>query len=96
MKEGIEKVKNNKLINDEEVKFEHLQSLIILLVKVAGPGMMVITGLILLALRIAGWSLILGLPTTIIGIVLLIYIYDDIITKKIGLEHNHDTTVEEE
>lgn len=89
MKEDIEKVKNKNLINSEEIKFDHLQSLIILLVKVVGPAILVITGLILLALRIAGWSLVFGLPVTIIGVVLLVFVYDDILTRKLSHTH-HD------
>lgn len=48
------------------------------------------TGLILLYLAIPGWSLVLGLPAIIFGIVFLLYAYDSI-TGQI----NYDETVEE-
>lgn len=41
-------------------------------------------GITLLALRIPGWSLFLGLPATQIGIVFLIFTFDEVAKKKVG------------
>jgi len=57
---------------------------IILIFKGLIPIVILASGITLLALRITGWSLLLGLPITIIGVVFLIYIYDDIASKQIG------------
>lgn len=42
-------------------------------------------GLILLFLRIPGWSLIIGLPAVQIGLVFLIFSYDRFTNKKVGI-----------
>lgn len=80
----------------EEVRFEHTERLIVLLLRIAGPVVLTITGLVLLYLRLAGWSLIFGLPTTIIGVVLLIYSYDEIISRKLNHVHGVDKSDDEE
>jgi hypothetical protein len=43
-------------------------------------------GIVILALRIPGWSLFLGLPTITIGIIFLIFTIDDVAKKKVGQE----------
>ncbi|QQS39308.1 hypothetical protein IPM62_01715 [Candidatus Woesebacteria bacterium] len=49
------------------------------------PIIILIGGITLLSLNLPGWSTIIGLPTTIIGAVLLIYEYDNFVTKKVVL-----------
>lgn len=82
----------------EEVRFEHIEYLITLLLKIIGPVVLLASGLALLALRIAGWSIILGLPMVVIGVVFMIYTYDEILSKRLDHNHvhEHDSTVEEE
>lgn len=46
-------------------------------------------GIAILALRIPGWSLILGLPSIQIGIVFSIFSFDKIIREKTNLDHMH-------
>jgi len=41
-------------------------------------------GITLLALRIPGWSLFLGLPAVQVGIVFLIFTFDELFRTKIG------------
>jgi energy-coupling factor transporter transmembrane protein EcfT len=41
-------------------------------------------GIVILALRIPGWSLLLGLPTIAIGIIFLIFTLDNVARKKLG------------
>jgi hypothetical protein len=43
-------------------------------------------GIIILALRIAGWSLLIGLPTVILGIIFLIFTLDNLAREKFGKE----------
>lgn len=42
---------------------------------------LLIGGIILLALRISGWSIILGLPMVVISSVFIVYTYDDAASK---------------
>ena len=55
---------------------------LILLIKVFVPGILLVGGLVLLALKIAGWSIVFGLPMVIFGVVFLIYTYDDICSRR--------------
>jgi hypothetical protein len=43
-------------------------------------------GIIILALRIAGWSLFLGLPMILFGVVFLIFTFDHLARNKFGKE----------
>lgn len=54
------------------------------------PFMFLATGLILLYIAIPGWGLIIGIPSTVFGIVFLLYTYDDMIGQI-----NYDERVEE-
>lgn len=45
------------------------------------PIVFLIAGVVILSLRISGWSLLLGIPLTIFGTVFLIYTYDEVLTK---------------
>jgi hypothetical protein len=47
-----------------------------LILQVIVPLAFLATGLILLFLAIPGWSLIIGIPSTVFGIIFLIYTYD--------------------
>ncbi|HUS60008.1 MAG TPA: hypothetical protein VMX76_01350 [Nevskiaceae bacterium] len=46
-------------------------------------------GIALLALRIPGWSLILGLPAVQVGIIFLIFTFDEIARSKVGPDNLH-------
>jgi len=48
-----------------------------------------IGGIILLALRIPGWSIIFGLPAVQIGIIFLIFTFDDLARNKVGPNSYH-------
>lgn len=45
------------------------------------PIVLLVGGLALLALRIAGWSIIFGLPMVTFGVVFLIYTYDELVSN---------------
>jgi len=45
------------------------------------PIVFLAAGVVILALRMPGWSLLLGLPLTIFGTVFLIYTYDEVVRK---------------
>jgi len=47
------------------------------------PIVLVLGGIAILALRIQGWSLFLGLPMVVIGVIIMIYTYDEIAQKHI-------------
>lgn len=64
------------------------QDVTILIFKSILPLALLSFGVILLALRIAGWSIILGLPMILFGFVFTVYTYDEIATKKFPLEPN--------
>ena len=44
-------------------------------------------GLVLLTSKIAGWSIIFGLPMVVIGVIFLVYSYDECVSGKF----KHDT-----
>lgn len=47
------------------------------------PLAFLFAGIKLLTSTVVGWSIILGLPLTIMGMVWVIYLYDEIITKQV-------------
>jgi|SRR3989344_2097377 len=62
----------------------HAEEAIKLIFKGLIPVVLLISGLVLLILRLPGWSIIFGLPITIFGVIFLIYTYDEIVQKKIN------------
>ena len=57
--------------------------LIKLVARIIMPIIMLIGGIILLSLHLPGWSIILGLPVSIFGVIFMIYTYDEVITKSV-------------
>jgi hypothetical protein len=55
-----------------------------LVFRVVVPIIFLIGGLVLLSFRLPGWSLIIGLPMIIFGIVFLVYTYDEVVTDKVA------------
>lgn len=47
------------------------------------PIVLVVGGVWLLTSKLSGWNIILGIPMTIIGMVFLIYTYDEVVSSKI-------------
>lgn len=68
---------------DTTQEHHHLEEAIRLLLKGLLPVILVIGGITLLFLRLSGWSLVLGLPMTVIGSVFLIYTYDEVVQKRV-------------
>lgn len=64
--------------------YRDTEKIIKLIFRALIPIILLLSGLTLLALRIAGWSLIFGLPITIFGTVFLIYTYDEVISRRVG------------
>lgn len=62
-------------------KNNRLEEAIKLLFRGIIPIVFLAAGVIILALRMPGWSLLLGLPLTIFGTVFLIYTYDEVVRK---------------
>ena len=75
----------NLPIND---RHHHLESIVKLVLKTVVPIFILIGGIALLTLRIAGWSIIFGLPMVVIGVVFLIYTYDEIVSSSLGDDTN--------
>ncbi|TEU01694.1 hypothetical protein E3I18_02520 [Candidatus Woesebacteria bacterium] len=59
----------------------HLEEAIKLLFRGIIPIVFLAAGVVILTLRMPGWSLLLGLPLTIFGTVFLIYTYDEVVRK---------------
>ena len=62
-------------------KNNRLEEAIKLLFRGIIPIVFLAAGVVVLALRMPGWSLLLGLPLTIFGAVFLIYTYDEVVRK---------------
>ena len=86
----VEKAKTIKVSSEilaREDYWLHKDQLIRMILRViVGMGLLV-GGLVLLALRIAGWSIIIGLPMIIFGSVFVIYTYDEVLSRKLD-PHN--------
>lgn len=64
--------------------YGRLEEVIRLISRVLIPIIVLGGGMYLLHLRITGWSLIFGLPITVIGVAFLIFTYDEVVSKRIG------------
>ena len=71
-----------------EESFRPQKSKFLLILKTIIPGLLLLGGIALLALRISGWSLIFGLPMVVFGTVFLIYTYDEVVSQRIPLDNN--------
>lgn len=60
----------------------HSEEAVKLLLRGLIPIVFLAGGVIILALRISGWSLFLGIPLTIFGVAFLIYTYDEVVSRK--------------
>jgi hypothetical protein len=72
------------LENHEPLWFKVFGTLLRLIV----PLVFLATGLILLYLALPGWSLIIGIPSIVFGIVFLLYTYDELSSQ--SNIHNND------
>ena len=63
-------------------EIDRLEKIIKLIFRGLLPVVLLLSGIVLLSLRIAGWSIIFGLPMVVIGVVFLIYTYDEVVSKK--------------
>lgn len=69
--------------NDESYEDNHQVDGAKLLYKIIIPVVFLTAGLVLLSLRIPGWSIIFGLPLIVFGTVFLVYTYDEIVTRTV-------------
>lgn len=60
-------------------------SKVVLYLRVLIPTLLLLGGLVLLILKFAGWSIILGIPLTVIGSIFLIYEYDNLVSGIISV-----------
>lgn len=70
--------KGNEYDGHEE---HHSENGVRLTFRVLIPIVLLGGGLTLLALRIAGWSIIFGLPMITFGVVFLVYTYDELVSN---------------
>jgi len=73
--------KDNDYDESYEEHHHHHENGVKLTFRVLIPIVLLAGGLTLLALRIAGWSIIFGLPMVTFGVVFLIYTYDELVIK---------------
>lgn len=66
--------------NDEHHHERHTQTTIF---KIIIPLIFLASGISLLALRIPGWSIIIGLPAIVFGVVFLLYTYDELVSNTV-------------
>lgn len=71
-------------LNNHVSEHHHAEETVKLIFRGLIPIILLAGGLVLLALKIPGWSLLLGMPLTILGTVFLIYSYDEVVSKKFG------------
>lgn len=64
-------------------QYHHFEEAIKLIFRGLIPIIFLAGGVGLLALRLPGWSLILGIPVTIFGVVFLLYTYDEVVRGKV-------------
>lgn len=74
--------KNNGYDDYEEHHHQHENGAGLTL-RVIIPIVFLTSGLVLLSLRIPGWSIIFGLPLIVFGTVFLVYTYDEIVTRTV-------------
>ena len=60
-----------------------IESLIKLIFRGVIPIVFFVGGVFLFITRVSPWGVILGLPTIVIGMVMMIYTYDEVISKKV-------------
>ena len=68
---------DNEELPVSDFRFKQIGSIILALTLFLG-------GILLLSLNLPGWSLILGLPAVQIGIIFLIFSFDEIAREKVG------------
>lgn len=72
----------------EKLRSLHHNPNLVLLINVIIPLSLLIGGLVLLFAKIPGWGVILGLPMIVIGVIFLIYTYDEV--SRIRSEDDYD------
>lgn len=65
-----------------------IQNLLYTLMIAFLPLVLIVGGAIILISKMPGWSLILGLPMVVIGVVFLIYAYDEAVTRKLEIKYH--------
>ena len=79
----------------------HSEHLVTLILRGAIPIVMITAGIIILGMRLSGWSIFSGLPLIIIGSVFLIYTYDEVSRERyidtssdeIGIDEDADKNI---
>lgn len=83
MDEKVRKIEKDSEIQAREDSWYHREVLVRIVLRVTVAMGLLIGGLVLLALRLPGWSIIFGLPMIIFGSVFIIYTYDEVLSRKL-------------
>jgi drug/metabolite transporter (DMT)-like permease len=70
-------------LQEKSENLYYIEAIVAVLLKTLIPLALLVGGLFLLFLNLAGWSIIFGIPMVVIGVVFLIYTYDELVTKRI-------------
>jgi len=76
-------MKDNKLMDRSNVIQLQIH-LVKVICRSAIPVILLLMGVVVLVLRIPGWSLFLGLPLVVLGAVFTVYTYDHLVSKSLG------------
>jgi hypothetical protein len=89
MEEKVKKTSYDSEILAREDSWYHKELLVRIFLRVTVAIGLLIGGLVLLAMRLPGWSVIFGLPMIVFGSVFIIYTYDEVLSRKLE-PHNMD------
>ena len=67
---------------NKEYQHHHLEEAVKLILRFLIPTILLISGIVLLTFSYSPWGTIIGFPMLIIGVVFLIYTYDEVICKE--------------
>jgi hypothetical protein len=71
-------------VKKRDNKTLHMERLIKLFFRGVIPIFLLVSGVVVLALKISGWSLLLGAPMVVFGCVFLIYTYDEVVAGRVA------------
>lgn len=89
VKENLSETNSEEELERQEIKKSLLYFLIRQLPRLIISLTLFIGGIIILSLRISGWGLFLGLPATQVGLIFLIFTFDEIAKRRVGPQSFH-------
>lgn len=77
-------ITNNNTATNMNKKRVFIIDIIKIFGRILIPMLLFAGGLLLIYLKVAGWGIVIGFPIAVIGAGLLIFTYDEVLSKKIG------------